>query len=86
MFAKADTIGHPPPVASITMSRMTTPSRGSVWSRSSRPRRLVVVAVAVVGLTLSVTFLSVGNLGLAGTSLGLTSLVLGGLALATPEK
>ena len=68
------------------MEPMTAPKRDSLWSRSSRARRSVIVAVALVGIALGVTFTIVGNLSLAGASLGLTGIVLSSLALTTPER
>lgn len=60
--------------------------RDSVWSRSSKRRRAVIVAIAVVGPALAIILLVTGAGNLGAMSLGVTSLVLAGFALSMPEK
>ena len=58
----------------------------SAWSRSSRSRRLLAVAVVVVGVTLAVAFAAVGRAYLSGGVLGASGMILAWIGESTPHS
>jgi len=58
----------------------------SAWSRSSRTRRLLFVAVTVLAVTLGVVLAIVDRFALGAMVMGGSAMVLAGMAMSTPRS